>query len=228
MRPDGKPADYFSNARREIGPLLPPHSRSVLEVGCGTGETLRWLRVIGGCDVTAGLEMSEQAAAVARQHVDRVVVGNAEQLIESEFDPNSFDALLCLDVLEHMVDPWSFVESAQRLLRPGGVFIASIPNVRNIRVVAPLLARGRWEYRASGILDRTHLRFFTKNSALALMSSGSLEVFQLLRHMAPLSRKANLLTLGLFQDLLTSQYIIASKRTRAPAMAPKLEGQAGR
>jgi 2-polyprenyl-3-methyl-5-hydroxy-6-metoxy-1,4-benzoquinol methylase len=207
-----KPQDYFSNVRRDIDPLLPRHVRSVLEVGCGTGATLAWLKATGRCGFAAGIELSEDAAAAARQTADRIVVGNAEQLIGSTFAVGTFDAILCLDVLEHLVDPWSFVRRIEELLAPGGTFIASIPNVRHIRVVVPLILFGRWRYEGSGLLDRTHLRFFTQASAVELMSSGALRVSRCVRRINRRSRMVNMVTLGLFRDLLTSQYLIASMK----------------
>ena len=123
-----KPEAYFANPRKDIQPLLPEHASRVLEVGCGTGATLRWLKESGCCQTTVGMELFESAAALARPHVDEVVVGNAEQLVETAFAPESFDLVLCLDVLEHMVEPWAFVAKVDRLLKPGGVLISSIPN----------------------------------------------------------------------------------------------------
>lgn len=215
QRYDTKPVSYFSSARQDIEPLLPTSTRRVLEVGCGTGTTLAWLKQTGRCELAVGVEMFEQAAQAARQHADRVVVGNAEVLIENAFDVASFDLILCLDVLEHMVDPWAFVAQAQALLVPGGTFIASLPNVRHLAVLAPLLLRGRWRYTTDGILDRTHLRFFTRESAIALLDSGALSVTRWQRKISPLPSKsglANLLTLGLAGDFLASQYLVAAQR----------------
>jgi 2-polyprenyl-3-methyl-5-hydroxy-6-metoxy-1,4-benzoquinol methylase len=212
---ENKPVAYFSSARQDIEPLLPASARRVLEVGCGTGTTLQWLKQARGCEHAVGVEMFEHAAQTARQHADQVVVGNAEMLIDNAFDVASFDLILCLDVLEHMVDPWAFVAKAQRLLVPGGTFIASLPNVRHLAVLAPLLLRGRWRYSTDGILDRTHLRFFTRESAIALLDSGTLSVTRWQRKISPLPSKsglANLLTLGLAQDFLASQYLVAARR----------------
>lgn len=207
---------YFENVRREIEPLLPPLAERVLDVGCGAGATLQWLKQSGRCRHTVGVEMMESAAALARERVDEVIVGDANLLIASAFEPQSFDLVLCLDVLEHLVDPWSFVSHLRPLLKPGGLVIASLPNVRHLRVVLPLLLAGRWRYDDSGILDRTHLRFFTRDSALALMSGGGLQVTQWRRRLPPAHSKAgllNLATLGLARDLVTMSYLIAARAT---------------
>ena len=216
-----KPEAYFANARKDIEPLLPAHAARVLEVGCGTGSTLRWLKETGRCDEAIGLELFDSAAVVARKFADHVTVGDAERLIGDAFEVASFDLILCLDVLEHMVDPWAFIARAERLLKPGGTLIASIPNVRHLGVLIPLAFAGRWRYQSQGILDRTHLRFFTRESALALLSTERLSVTRWLRNLPPVSRGGlvNMLTLGLMRDLLAVQFLIAARRGTDPVRA---------
>lgn len=211
---DDKPALYYDNVRREIAALLPPRSERVLDIGCGSGATLRWLKESGRCGVGIGVEMVESAAAVARERLDEVFVGDATVLVETAFTPQSFDLVLCLDVLEHLVDPWQFVGKVQRLVKPGGLIVTSLPNVRHLRVLLPLLLAGRWRYESAGILDRTHLRFFTRESALELMSGCGLQVVQCRRRLPPWHSKAgllNLATLGLARDFVTMSYLVAAR-----------------
>ena len=213
--------------RRDIAPLLPAQAGVVLEVGCGAGATLQWLQQSGRATRTVGIELFPEAAQRARGRIDELLQGNAETLLSApssapstadlmaQLAPASFDLVLCLDVLEHMTDPWAFVTRMQALMKPGAVLIASIPNVRHLRVVLPLLLAGRWRYEDSGILDRTHLRFFTHGSAMALMSPPGLRVTALLRRLPPLASKSgvvNLLTLGLARDLFTMGFLIAARR----------------
>jgi SAM-dependent methyltransferase len=212
-----KPDAYFSSPRQDIEPLLPAQYERVLEIGCGTGATLRWLKQAGRCTRTIGVELFEDAAAIAKQHADEVLVGNAEQLINDSFDSDSFDLILCLDVLEHMVDPWLFVSKIEALLEPGGTVIVSVPNVRHLAVLLPLAFGGRWRYTNDGILDRTHLRFFAREGALALLSTQRLSVSGWLHKVSPLpsvSGTLNLLTFGLAKDLLASQYLVAARRNQ--------------
>jgi 2-polyprenyl-3-methyl-5-hydroxy-6-metoxy-1,4-benzoquinol methylase len=172
---DDKQAWYFNFVRRDIAPLLPDRPGQVLEVGCGAGATLQWLQADGHALQTTGIEPAADAAAAARSRVDRVLEGPLEQQID-QLAPASFDLVLCLDVLEHLVDPWDAVRQLQPLLRPGGTLIVSLPNVRNHRVVLPLLLRGRWEYRDAGIMDRTHLRFFSRQGARQLLEQAGLRI----------------------------------------------------
>ncbi len=204
----GKNKDYFENIRHEILPFLPAHANRIFEIGCGAGDTLSFLKSAGRCDWTCGMELFPAAAQSAREKVDLVLEGNIETM-DLPFEANSLDVILCLDVLEHLVDPWSVINRLHELLKPNGVLICSIPNVRNYAVVLPLLLFGKWDYSKFGILDKTHLRFFTKETAIKLVGSSGLRVDMVsstgLKGRAGL---ANRLTLSLFKPLFEFQYLI--------------------
>lgn len=208
----GKAARYFGNARTEIEPLLATVAERALEIGCGAGQTMRWLKQSGRVRESWGIELLDTAGARAREHFDHLLLGDAERLIDQAFGGERFDLILCLDVLEHMIDPWRFTESLRRRLAPGGRLVVSLPNVRCVTVLVPLLLLGRWRYGDEGILDRTHLRFFTRESALALIGGASLKVDRCIDHRPPKSKLARLhqLTLGLFRDFTAKQYLIAA------------------
>lgn len=205
---------YFANARTEIGPLLPNHAERVLEIGCGAGQTVRWLKQTNRIGRAWAMELFESAAEKARPHFEEILVGDAERLIATAFERQEFDLILCLDVLEHMVDPWRFLSTAQRLLRPGGRLIVSVPNIRCARVLLPLLWRGEWQYADHGILDRTHLRFFTRRTALALATTSELRVDRCIGFVEPNTRLATLerWTGGHLTEFTSQQFLIASTR----------------
>lgn len=212
---DSKAYAYFSNVRHDILPLFPDFATRVLEVGCGNGATLRYLKAQGRCSYTHGLELFEEVAAEAREQLDEVSVGNAELLV-LDWPSAQYDAILCLDVLEHMVDPWAFVDACARLLKPGGVLIASIPNMRTFPVLYKLLMKGKFEYAEQGIMDRTHLRWFTRHSALALMHRPPLQLAQITPSpLAPRSKSdvVNRLSFGLFREFFTIQYLIKAVKS---------------
>jgi SAM-dependent methyltransferase len=205
---------YFTASRRDILPLLPEQAEKVLEIGCGHGDTLLWLKTIRNCKKLAGVELFPEAAAKARERLDVVVEGNVEAL-ELPFEPNEFDLVLCLDVLEHLADPWAVVKRLTALLKPGGSLIASIPNVKHHSVVLPLLLRGRWDYLPAGVLDKTHLRYFTKATAIELLESAGLTVDKLYstgREKGSKSRIANILSLGLLKVFFETQYVIRAAK----------------
>ncbi len=209
---------YFGLVRTEILPLLPPQASRVLEVGCGEGSTLAFLKERGMADWIAGVEIHAEAAARARERLDAVYEGSIETL-QLPLAPNSLDVILCLDVLEHLIDPWTTIGRLAPLLKPGGCLIASIPNVRNFRVVLPLLFQGKWEYAETGLLDRTHLRFFVKATAIALLESGGLTVDAILptgfagKKKIPLVGK---LIFHVFQDILAVQYVMRARKAEVP------------
>ncbi|NBS01797.1 MAG: methyltransferase domain-containing protein [Rhizobiales bacterium] len=112
-----------------------------------------------------------------RSVLDEVWCGDLEAtLFETEIAPASLDAILCLDVLEHLVDPWTVVKRLSPLLAEDGRLIISIPNIRNWKFIRKLLMNGDFHYRDAGLLDRTHLRFFVRDTAIELAEAGGLKV----------------------------------------------------
>lgn len=210
-----KAVDYFSAIRYEIQSALPAFSESALEIGCGSGATLAWLKESGRCKSTTGIELVAKQADLAKTLVDRVIQGSIDDIDLTAW-PDRFDLILCLDVLEHLNDPWALVYKLEHLLKPGGSLVASIPNIRHISVLVPLLFNGEWKYRERGILDKTHLRFFTRNSAIDLVTCSGLtlvSVNELGLKKKSISCKLNKLTLGLLRDFFASQYLIAVKKS---------------
>ncbi len=208
-----KEPEYFEYVRKEILPLLPENPDKVLEVGCGTGSTLEWLKAEKGCSWIGGVELVKGSAQKARTRLDVVYEGNIE-LMELPIAPGSLDLILCLDVLEHLVDPWSVTRRLAALLKPEGVLIASIPNVCYRGVIIPLLFKNRWDYSSSGILDKTHLRFFTRKTAIILLEESGLKVDKALpTHMSKGSFTwlFNLLTFKVFEDFFAWQYIFRAR-----------------
>lgn len=160
---------YYRKERPEIVALVPPTARRVLDVGCGAGGLGRALKRRGACWV-AGVEAHPEAAAAARRHLDDVLEADLEQVERWPWPPASFDCIVCADVLEHLREPGRLLARLAPLLAPGGVLVASVPNVRHASVLLPLLVEGRWTYQDEGILDRTHLRFFTRAELEALLA----------------------------------------------------------
>jgi len=151
--------------------MVNPAPKRVLDIGCFCGGSGRWLKQrFPGCEVI-GIEMLDKAAAIAAQAYDRVIAGTFEQVdFETEgLIAGSFDAIIAADVLEHIYNPWQALQRLKPLLAPGGAIYVSLPNVRNLNILSAL-ASGEWRYKGAGILDITHIRFFTLAQAGEMLS----------------------------------------------------------
>ena len=186
--------------------MLKPIPETVLEVGCGTGNTLRHLKELGARD-TFGIELNGKVAEVAKRNVDHLAVGDIESM-EWPFARQVFDCIIFGDVLEHLRDPWGVIGKLSGLIPVGGQVVASFPNVRFYGVSIPLLFGGRWTYTEEGILDRTHLRFFTRQSAVELITEGGFMVRKVSSNYGPKRKLFNRLTLGVFRNLLARQHLV--------------------
>jgi len=202
---------YSVSLRTDILPLFDRKYSNVLDVGCSTGNTGVMLKDRQLCDFVTGIELFEETAKVAKTRLDVVIVGPVEVALNQIAD-HSQDCILCLDVLEHLVDPWGVIKALGRKLKTDGIIICSIPNVRHISVLFNLIFLGRWQYTDSGILDRTHLRFFTKVSCRQLASLRGFTLENIHGRLGPKSRLLNYLSLGIFRNFLFGQYLMRSRK----------------
>ena len=151
-----------------------PEGGRVLEVGCAAGFVGEAIRNLGY--EVWGVESSPAAAAIAKQRLDHVVVGTVEEFLDQAlFDDTRFSAILFGDVLEHLMDPVRVLRRCRGILDEEGCVIASIPNVAH-EAVRLMLLQGRWEYGGYGIMDRTHLKFYTRDTVVDLFSDAGYEV----------------------------------------------------
>lgn len=147
--------------------LVQPGSR-VLEIGCATGYLTRYMREALDCKVTC-IEIDADAAQCAKPFSEEIIVGDIESLNLSEaLRDRRFEIILMADVIEHLKNPSIILNDIRPFLKDTGYILLSIPNVAHGSVSLALL-NGKWEYRDLGLLDETHLRFFTKESILDLM-----------------------------------------------------------
>jgi len=161
----------------------------VLDVGCGFATTSEHIQKLGN-EVT-GLESSDVACEVASKRLAHVVSGD---MLTADLAGRQFDVIIFADVLEHVPWPVSALRRYLQWLAPGGSVIVSLPNVGLWSVRFAHLA-GKWEYEETGVLDRTHLRFFTRKTAKWLLDQGDLEVVKttynpgIIRPFVPLAKK---------------------------------------
>lgn len=151
---------------------------SVLECGCSSGFISRLISSNGGPKVI-GIEIDEEAAERAREVCKLVISSDLNSKGWSNRIDQKFDLITFGDVLEHLIDPLATLREAQCLLNPGGRILISLPNVAHWSIRAKLLL-GRFEYKPTGLMDYTHLRFFTTITGTRLIEDAGYTI--LFRH----------------------------------------------
>lgn len=147
----------------------------VLDVGCGFATTSQRIQALG--NRVTGVELSSEAVPVAQQRLERVVARNLQDMdaVAVELGEARFDVIIFADVLEHLAWPLPVLQAYLAFLKPGGSVIVSLPNVG---LWSERLAHlfGRWNYQDTGVLDRTHLRFFSRRTARGMLAEAGLKV----------------------------------------------------
>ena len=206
------PHEYFEGRRSDVADLVPEECSRVLDVGCGYGGLGRSLQARGVTQVF-GVELNPEAAYYLAGVYSDYWIGDIEQVsLPTDIEP--FDCIVFADVLEHLRDPWGTMERYLQRLKPSGYVVASIPNVRNIFLLYNLIVRGQWRYEDSGLLDRTHLRFFTRKEIMELFATAGLEVELVSENRELFSLKRRVLMaplLTLIPDLRVCQYLIRAR-----------------
>lgn len=212
-----KDESYFSGMRADIiADLAPDPGARILEIGCGAGATGEAALASGRAGFYQGVELDPDTAERARRRLSAVLCANVETLDLGQLG-GDYDVLILSEVLEHLVDPWGLVKALAGSLRPGGRVYASSPNVAHHWVIRSLLA-GRFDYEPEGVMDRTHLRWFTPATYRRMFEEAGFETLSV-GPMAPYDRKArvlNRLTGGRSAHLFQVQ-IMYKGRTADPA-----------
>lgn len=203
----GTDNNYYGTTRLELLKFVAKPVEKVLEIGCGTGATLAELKRLGAHFV-CGCEINPEAAALAsaRPEIDRVFIGDAESTVVQLADA-SFDLVIASHALEHLLDPWQMTQQIHRVLRHRGQLIGTIPNVRHISVVIPLVVAGRWTYAKSGIMDWTHIRFFTRAEIRLMLQQAGFNSIRIESSVnGPLSTLLSRLSFGLLNGFASNEY----------------------
>lgn len=164
---------YYGRINQRLADLIPPKAKRILEVGCAAGYLGAWLKEQDPSREVIGVEAFPSAANEARRRLDVVIEGDVETL-SLPYPDGYFDCILYGDVLEHLQNPGAVLAAHRRLLAPDGEVLVCIPNVAHWSVLRELLA-GSFTYQDEGLLDRTHLRFFTQKSFAALLTGAGLQ-----------------------------------------------------
>lgn len=207
IKPDPK---YYSRIRKWPSLFKIKPESNILDIGCGVGLLGAYLKERYCANVT-GVEIIKENCEIARHHLDSVHNCDVATAEITQFK-NHYDVVMFSDSLEHMIEPEKVLNFIKPLLSPFGRVLISIPNVRNFRVTFPLLFKDEWRYEEEGLLDYTHLRFFTEKSMRRMLEDCGYSVTKIYLDL-PMTSKVgiiNIITFGLFRNHLTSHYFIES------------------
>lgn len=208
---------YESAVRSEMLEFIPETAEKILDVGCSVGNFGQLLKSEKTVEVW-GVEIDRQATEMASEKLDKVLCGEFGGGLN--LPEEYFDCVVFNDVLEHMVDPYEALRFTKRLLKKDGKVVASIPNVRYFDNIWNLVVHCRWDYVDAGILDRTHLRFFTKKSIRSTFTNLGFEI-ETLKGINPLEKYdayylrkfnfLNFLSLKRIEDMRWMQFAVVAK-----------------
>jgi trans-aconitate methyltransferase len=171
-----QPTPATEGANADLLALIPPRASRVVEAGCSVGALAREYRAANPDCEYLGIELEPVFAELARRHCSRVVEADLERMSDADFDALSpADCWVLGDVLEHLIDPWRFLARLPPRLRAGGCVVACIPNMQHSSVVARLVT-GNLHYEDQGLLDRTHLRWFTLATVMQLFQGAGFRI----------------------------------------------------
>lgn len=205
-------AGYYSLERQEMLDFVPSVQGTVLEIGCGQGRFVASL----AAKETWGIEPSTAAAEIASHHIKHILNATFSEA-RSKLPLKYFDLIICNDVIEHMLDHDRFLREIKNYMTDSGVLVGSIPNVRYYGNLFNLIIRKEWAYKDEGILDRTHLRFFTERSLRRTLTDNGYKIEKLHGINGKLLLRKNLVhallvytttivTFGYFRDIRYLQF----------------------
>jgi 2-polyprenyl-3-methyl-5-hydroxy-6-metoxy-1,4-benzoquinol methylase len=208
-----KDSDYYTMFKWWMLPHIQDGPNVILDLGCASGIMGRKLLEAGKAREMVGAEIFPAAAAEAEKTYRKVYVGDVEEM---ELDyKNYFDYVICGDVLEHLKDPYKVMQRIYKWLKPGGKLLVCLPNVRNYHVVRDLVFHGRWEYVAAGVMDKTHLRFFTLSSCRSMVEEAGFKVCHEQTIVeGPKKGFFNRVTFGRFDEFLAAQIFCVGEKPK--------------
>ncbi|MEY2689137.1 MAG: hypothetical protein RL375_3335 [Pseudomonadota bacterium] len=199
---------YYDKPRLSLLALLSGHAPShVLEIGCGGAANLLEMKRRHPACRTVGVDIRPEVAPLARSRVDAFHLGDIFAPKMSDSLGRDFDVVILSHVLEHFPQPERVLALVRGLMRPGGELLVALPNVRHLSVVLDLVVSGDFRYTSSGILDHTHMRFFTRKSAERFLCAQGLHIDQIAADIeGPRSRLLDRLTLGAAREFAAFAY----------------------
>lgn len=215
---------YYSWQRADAIKLLQSYIEKhdtfhhILEIGCGSGETAAALMKLLKPKSYTGIEINPEAARKAKTHICNVIQGDFNQMITENklhgMKDKSFDLIVLLDILEHLIDPWEAAKTLSELLSDDGLILCSIPNAGNYYVIKRLI-KDKLVYEERGLLDKTHLHFFTLYTIKELFREKGLKIVATDTNtdlFIPKIKLFNFLTFGLLKKLFIRQYLLIVRK----------------
>ena len=214
---------YQQEPRKELLELIPIKNRNgnMLEIGAGAGDTLLYAKENNYAQNIYGVELCKiENSNQTSEIFSNFIIGNIEDL-KLPFEKESFNIIICGDVLEHLIDPYTVLNKLKEYLTDDGVIIASIPNIREFKTMKKIFFQGDFKYEESGILDKTHLRFFTKKNIIELFKNQGFNIIDIISSNKGMAmrylKRLRIFKLFLqifFEEFVTVRYfIIAEKNT---------------
>jgi 2-polyprenyl-3-methyl-5-hydroxy-6-metoxy-1,4-benzoquinol methylase len=198
----GNSSQYYQNTREEMLDFLPSRIGKCIEFGCSQGLFSRQIKEKYQAECW-GVDLDEASVAVAGNSLYKVIAGDAFSVI-SFLPEDYFDCLVCNDFLEHLPDPGLFLQRVRIAMKKDAYLVASLPNVRSWSNVLEFLVFKDWRYKDSGILDKTHLRFFTRKSLIRFIQENNMEI-EMFKGTRPtgsiLFILADIISLGFIHDM---------------------------
>ena len=219
MNYDKKGADYYSNIRLDLINLIDKKSQNlkVLEIGAAYGETLFYLKQNGIASEVVGVDIFEDAKNKQNyKPLDQFIFGDIEKIDLPEYFQH-FDLILLADVLEHLFEPKSVLETLKKYLKEDGKIIISMPNIRYYSALYKIVFKGDFKYEESGIFDYTHVRFYCRKNIQDLLETAGYKVLKqessIINYQGKsIAKLINLITFGIFEEFFSTQYFFVVRK----------------
>jgi SAM-dependent methyltransferase len=209
---------YFTNPRMDLIKLIPANpANRILEIGAGGGDTLVEIKKLNLATEVIGVDlMAIPNSNQDNSAIDKFIICDVEKS-PLPYAEGYFDIILLGDVVEHLFDPWSFLQKMSKLLKKDGIFVASLPNIRYYTAMYKVFFKGDFGYDTHGLFDKTHFRFFCKKNIVALFNTDEFKCTYVVPRNKLLGLKGkkellNKLTFGIFEEFFTIQYIIVARK----------------
>jgi 2-polyprenyl-3-methyl-5-hydroxy-6-metoxy-1,4-benzoquinol methylase len=207
---------YYAGERIEMVELVPKNTRLLLDIGCGKGDFGKCVKETLGEVTVYGIEPVQEISKIASKKIDHVYHGTLDTTLKS-IGKLKFDVVSMNDVIEHIWEPDIALKQVKMLLKKDGFFILSVPNVLFVANLKQMIVNKDWRYTDSGVLDHTHMRFYTKKSIIRLLEKNSFEIQSIKGinggPIPPLQSVLNFITFGYWREVFDLQFAIVCKPT---------------